>query len=331
MSTCTLQITETAAENRVKPCCICGTVEADLVSNVDRENKFLRTVICKGCGLVYTQVNRIQDIKRFYTHEYRSKAKKPALKHVFRHGRNALSRYARLKKHLRPNHKIVDIGSGNGEFVYLLSYLGLNARGIEPHERFARYAREEYGVPMESSFLEEFAGKTTEKFDMVTLFHVLEHKEDPFETLSIIHNMLNDDGICVVEVPNISARCISPKNLFHIDHLFNFNARTLAQLGKKAGFTVVETGFMPIEGNVMVFYRKTRELLPISLQIPDNYRKVRFKLKTHTMFTHYCTPIPYLRLLKKGLRVLVERGVPKKFNDRKTILNTLYQNQAKPR
>jgi 2-polyprenyl-3-methyl-5-hydroxy-6-metoxy-1,4-benzoquinol methylase len=309
------------------PCNLCDSVNINLVSNLDREKQYLRTVICKECGLVFTDNKAISDIKQFYIKEYRGKGSKPALKHILRHGNNALKRYAILKKHLKPGQKVFDIGSGSGEFVYLLQYLGFKAKGIEPHQRFANYCKTSLGVDIEINFLEEFAATCHETFDVVTIFHVLEHKENPFETLSIMHGLLNPDGLCVVEVPNISSYALTPKNLFHLDHLFNFNNVTLTRLGEKAGFVPVETVFSQHRQNITVIFRKSACLEQLSLQAPENYRTLFHKLKNYTDLKHYCTLTPYARLIRKGLQYLKERQFASQFNDGKTLLDTLFKNR----
>lgn len=310
-------------------CVLCHSNATSLVSNVDRYKKPLKTVICKGCGLVYTQQNRITDIKHFYGKEYRGRVSKPPLRHVIRHGRNALTRYEKLKPYLLPEQKILDIGSGNGEFVYLLAYLGYKAKGIEPHEGLATYSKTQFDLDIEISFFEDFAQSCTETFDVVTLFHVLEHKENPAKTLSLIHHLLKPEGLCVIEVPDISSHSIAPRNIFHIEHIFNFNKTTLDLLGQKTGFTLINTFYSKVEGNITVILKKSNCSENSTIHAPENYEQLYKKLKTHTNLIHYCTPMPYVRFIQKGLRYIQEHLYTAQFDDEKILLDALYQAQTK--
>src|SRR5215210_3503977 len=126
------------------PCNLCGSREVEEIGQLDRNRKPLRTVICQRCGLVWTDPRpREEEIVNFYTEDYRLEYKgayQPRLKHVYRAGRGAIDRYQRIKDLLNPEHNILDIGAGGGEFVYVMRRLGFDARGIEPNRGYAAYA-----------------------------------------------------------------------------------------------------------------------------------------------------------------------------------------------
>src|SRR5262245_51929118 len=115
------------------PCNLCGARAVEEVSRRDREGHYLRTVICRGCGLVWTDPRpTAAEEKSFYAENYRLQYKgawQPKSKHVYRGGRVSLHRFRRLRKFLSPQDAILDVGAGSGELVYLLRGLGFDASG----------------------------------------------------------------------------------------------------------------------------------------------------------------------------------------------------------
>src|SRR5438046_2572193 len=121
-------MTPTASAGCSIPCNLCGARQVSEVSLRDRDGKYLRTVICHGCGLVWTDPRPAEDeVKTFYAHEYRLLYKgawQPKFKHVYRGSKVSLNRLRWLRKFLRPADAVLDVGAGGGELVYLLRGLG---------------------------------------------------------------------------------------------------------------------------------------------------------------------------------------------------------------
>jgi 2-polyprenyl-3-methyl-5-hydroxy-6-metoxy-1,4-benzoquinol methylase len=82
---------------------------------------------------------------------------------------------------------------------------GYEAKGVEPSERFCKFAKECYGVEVELGYLDQSLNFKNEKFDVITLFHVMEHVSSPHKLLKDISNYLKEDGIVYIEVPNANA------------------------------------------------------------------------------------------------------------------------------
>jgi ubiquinone/menaquinone biosynthesis C-methylase UbiE len=99
---------------------------------------------------------------------------------------------------------LLDVGCGRGYFVKTASNNGFEAMGIDLSERAVEYGRRRLGVDAEASSPETLlqAGRT---FNAVTLWHSLEHFDDPLGTLKTIRSLLSDGGLCVIEVPNLNS------------------------------------------------------------------------------------------------------------------------------
>ena len=120
----------------------------------------------------------------------------------------------------------------------MLRKLGFDASGLEPDEQYARHAREALGVPVATGFVQD-AAFPAGSFDVVTMYHALEHVEDPSAILSRLRGWMADQGVLLIEVPNVEAVCIAPAHRFHFAHFYNFNRDALEALGRKAGFEPV--------------------------------------------------------------------------------------------
>jgi SAM-dependent methyltransferase len=122
---------------------------------------------------------------------------------------------------------------------------GWRVIGTERSVASARSAREENGVPV---FVGPLAALCPETFDLIILFHVLEHLKDPRAILRECANLLRPGGTLVVSVPNSEswqARIFS-EFWFHLDvprHLGHFSARALAQATGGAGLSISRVGF----------------------------------------------------------------------------------------
>ncbi len=92
---------------------------------------------------------------------------------------------------------VLDIGAGTGDFLKYAKSKGWDIYGVEPNNKASSLAFDK-GVALEPN-LEDFEGK---KFDVITLWHVLEHLPDLEENISKITSMLKPNGSLIIAVPN---------------------------------------------------------------------------------------------------------------------------------
>jgi 2-polyprenyl-3-methyl-5-hydroxy-6-metoxy-1,4-benzoquinol methylase len=278
------------------PCNLCGSADIEEIALQDRQGRYLRTTICRRCGLVWSNPRPTEEeVRRYYSRQYRLDYKgrsTPSLRHIARSGRGALSRYRDMMPFLRPDDVILDVGAGGGELVYMLRQLGYDARGIEPDERYARHARGALGVPVETGFVQD-ASFPPNGFSVATLYHSLEHVEDPGGILSRLKQWLRPGGLLIVEVPNVEAVCQAPHHRFHFAHFYSFNRQTLEALGRKAGFEPVQTATSEDGGNLTCVFRSAAAPQE-TVALPGNCARIVGVIRDHRALSHHLSAAPYV-------------------------------------
>ena len=138
--------------------------------------------------------------------------------------------------------RLLDIGCGSGTFVRMARGAGIEAYGLEMSPEAVAIAETEIpGAILQGTEDDILARK--ERFDIVTMFHALEHMPDPFRFLKKLQGLLEPDGSLVVQVPNsqsLQARIFGSR-WYGLDcprHLYNYSDFSLFHLLGRAGYTV---------------------------------------------------------------------------------------------
>lgn len=313
------------------PCNLCEGKHIEILATRGRDNLPLQTVICRDCGLAWTDPRPSADATReFYSDKYRRQYKstlKPKMKHVYRDINRALTRFNRIRPLLLPGMTLLDIGAGAGFFPYVVKKNGFAVTGLEPNTGYAEYARDEFQLEVRIGFIQDIDFEKN-SFDIITLNHVLEHLEDPFAALGRLCNWIKPGGYLNVEVPNIEATYHAPRKKFHLAHLYSFNPDNLKLLGEKAGFTVSDFQIVPGTKHINVIFHKpeltgSNELPSTSFAIPGNFQRIMKVYDAHTTWAHYLSPAPYLRLLRKIVSYGQEKIAVSRFNRGREVADYL--------
>lgn len=229
-------------------CPCCGESEARIISTVDGKTRQpLTTISCSGCGLGRIDpLPTAVELEAWYTNHYRQAYKgceSPGMKYVLRAARNARDRYLWLKENCalaleQGSLSTLDIGASSGEFVYLMAHKQHKASGIEPHQGYSEYAQSMNLDVRNGSVLGTLGQFDKKSFDLVTMFHVLEHLVDPLPSLKAIGEHLKDNGLLYIEVPN-ATRFGSPTYMFFKAHVLYFDHGSLRNTLISAGFDVL--------------------------------------------------------------------------------------------
>lgn len=208
-------------------------------------------VRCRGCDFIFTNP-MIRGMEHLESAFYDD----PARYSATAGGESATmyrSRLDLLARFQKPG-TLLDVGSGKGEFLAECAAGGWAAVGVEPSEKFCEHARASHGVDARAGVLGP-GGPVKEKFDAVTLNHVLEHVDEPCALLLSIKDYLRSGGTVFIEVPNTDSYLLRLADLYfrlkglawssrlsplHAPfHRFGFTARSLTYALDKAGYEVL--------------------------------------------------------------------------------------------
>ena len=197
-------------------------------------------VRCLHCSLIYAdEMQKNEDLIKHYSDEYFE----PYLKTESIHLKKRFGkRIQEIKQYVFPG-SLLDVGCGAGFFLKLAADAGYSTQGVELSSYAANFARQNFGLHVFQGELSS-AGFERESFDIITLWHILEHIHDPGDFLSQVNGLLKKNGLLAVEVPNIgslSARIsgvkwelMAPK-----EHFYYFNESTIERYLENSGFSII--------------------------------------------------------------------------------------------
>ena len=228
-------------------CNLCGSGNNEIISEYTRleRNNILR---CSDCGLVFLDLKKPKEEEEsVYTKEYREADTLPKISAeewftnpvIIQDCKNRMEwiskRYGDVS-----GKRILDIGCSSGYFLKTLFSANANASGVELNESCSDYARS-LGFTVYSKNIETLGFKN--EFDLVVMFHTLEHVFDPMAALRAIHTSLKRGGVFMGEVPNQDDWRIKIFNnevvkRFHYDpfHYYYFSPKTFTEYLKKSMF-----------------------------------------------------------------------------------------------
>jgi 2-polyprenyl-3-methyl-5-hydroxy-6-metoxy-1,4-benzoquinol methylase len=156
---------------------------------------------------------------------------------------------------------LLDVGCGAGDFLLGARVLGLKVRGVELSDSAAKAARER-GLICDGAGIAGLAD-IDEQFDVIRLFHVLEHLVDPVEALRAIAGRLSPRGVAIIGVPNVDgvmARVCGP-DWYPLEvprHLWGFGRESLTSMLGHAGLRAIRVDTRSYDS---VIYGSLRYLL----------------------------------------------------------------------
>src|SRR5262249_31474362 len=165
---------------------------------------------CSACRCLFLNpITGDEEIAGFYPDQYWWSGSKPGLLKRL----EAAYRRMALRGHVafiaraaanRTDLDLLDVGCGSGTLLGLMKRRGFRVMGVEFSREAAAVAQAENGVPVITGSLEDTLFPA-ESFDIVTLFHVMEHVTNPRSVLSEVARILRPEGSIVLQVPNIDS------------------------------------------------------------------------------------------------------------------------------
>ena len=135
--------------------------------------------------------------------------------------------------------EILDIGCATGDFLEVAQDFGYNATGLELSKWSVAIAQKK-GLKIYCESIEAHAKRFTQKYDLVTLWGVIEHFEKPREELEYINKLLKPKGIVVLwtgDVDSVTSRLMGRNWWYWLgQHIQYFTRASLKLLGEETGF-----------------------------------------------------------------------------------------------
>lgn len=230
-------------------CPICNSEEKTLFltckdNTVSRET--FNIVQCFSCGFMFTnprpEENKIGDYYKSNEYVSHSNTKKGFVNSVYQ----IVRKYTLIKKlelisGFYKTGNILDIGSGTGEFLKVFKDAKWKTIGVEPDPNARKMAIENYGLDIKEEI--EIANLESGSFDVITMWHVLEHVTKLNERIEDLKRLIKPNGIILIAVPNrtsLDAK-IYKENWAAYDlprHLYHFSPKDIETLFKNHGMNL---------------------------------------------------------------------------------------------
>jgi 2-polyprenyl-3-methyl-5-hydroxy-6-metoxy-1,4-benzoquinol methylase len=204
---------------------------------------------CPSCGLGFLDPRPSQDeIEQLYRSEYFSQHYDGGLEPdspQFRRRIRGEEHRIRFIKQEKRSGKLLDIGCGYGYFLAACRDEGYEVNGFDVSEWAAEYAIQRLGLPVTIGQMGDVTFPP-HSFDIITMWHFLEHMPDPHLALQKAKSWLKRDGILVVDVPNYEGT--DARHMWEEwtgwslpYHFWHFTFESLTRLLHRHGFRVIKS------------------------------------------------------------------------------------------
>jgi len=168
---------------------------------------------------------------------------------------------------LRSPGRWLDVGAGNGTLLVRARQDGWDVSGCEIAAHLVEYAAREYDLPLFQGTLDEYS--SLHQFDVISMYHILEHVACPNGLLQAAHQRLAGEGLLVVEVPNatsLDARIQGKdwKGWSLPVHFYHFSPDTLTEILVRNGFRILRLDCSPSSFLATWWARLVRKFIPRS-------------------------------------------------------------------
>jgi hypothetical protein len=197
---------------------------------------------CNSCDIYYLKDMPTQDeLDIYYLSNYQITSEdmvKTEKRRIFRIIEQ-IKLISEIKKFKLPPAKLLDIGCDKGFFMDEARRWGYSVSGVEPSESARSYCS---NIGLETM---QALNQVNEKFDIITMWHSLEHQLEPTKFLDTIKSLLVDNSYLFIRVPafdNIWRKIFGSKWIWFQpkNHYYHYTMKSLENLLNTAGFDVIK-------------------------------------------------------------------------------------------
>jgi len=242
---------------KIEACPICQGKEFTLFLNCQDHSvskEVFSIVQCENCSFKFTNpIPSENSIGKYYKSENyisHSDTKKGLVNRVYHIVRNiTLKKKLNLVNSLSPKGNLLDVGCGTGYFLKTCKDDGWKIDGTEPDDHARKLAEQNTQQTLYSSVLQL---EKIKQYNVVSMWHVLEHVHKLNETIIKLSMLLKDNGKLIIAVPNSDSKDAATykENWAAYDvprHLYHFNQKSMADLLSKHGFEIERTAPMKFD------------------------------------------------------------------------------------
>lgn len=235
------------------PCPVCNKEDISLIihsKDYSLTKKHFEIIECANCSLRYTSpMPSIEEIGPYYNFpEYISHTdvKEGWMNKIYHKVRAiTLKDKTNWVQSLFTGHKghILEIGAGTGAFANSMETKGWEVTALEPDESSRKRALDNYGIKLQP--IDNLYTLPNNKFDVISLWHVLEHVHDLKGYLKTFSTILKPNGRIIIAVPNYTSYDANfyKKYWAAYDvprHLYHFSPEAMNALLKQFNMQIVE-------------------------------------------------------------------------------------------
>jgi len=226
-------------------CILCGGRDRKILIEKDSWHVYR----CSSCGLGFLDPRPSrEDISKLYSKEYcedyfieGGEPDSPEFKKRLGLETHRVRFFRRIKRKGR----ILDIGCGYGYFLAACRNYGYDVHGLDISAWASQHATNNLGLSITVAEIDE-AELPPQSFDVITMWHFLEHTPDPRKAILRAKDWLKKDGILIVDVPNHEGTDARKNWKDWVGwslpyHFYHFIPQTLTMLLGTCGFRVVKT------------------------------------------------------------------------------------------
>lgn len=155
--------------------------------------------LCRSCGILYLSPIPL-DLDRYYDKKHSSYAMPRSVEELRAQGEGFKPRLGIINRFAATG-RLLDVGASHGTFSYLAQQNGFEVEAVEMDSASCRFIRE-LGIKAVCASTLDSAENLLGMYDVITLFHVIEHLRDASNTVSILARHLSPRGILVVSTPS---------------------------------------------------------------------------------------------------------------------------------
>ena len=242
-------------EINFKNCILCNSLNQQVyipAGDIPGRNNIMK---CQSCGLVFFENNNQGNVLDDSYWDEKSQKYIYERQDVHSSFENEFKERIKRIENLKEKGILLDIGCGLGHFLSVAREYGWKALGVEISQQAAKYARETLKLDVRQGTIENCKIENN-SVDVITMWDVIEHIQNPLEALSAIRDKLKEGGMLVIKTPDagslfkafsiflyrLSFKKLSfqLKYVYYLPHYFYYDKMNIRRMLDKFNFKIIK-------------------------------------------------------------------------------------------